>query len=444
MKRWLVGLLVLAALVVFVSPGIVGRLAERGMEEGLSQPAGPGAEFVVTQERFRRGWFSAAGRHRVEFADGLLHDLLAALAGEAPPGANPALVVETRVDHGLVPFTSLGREAGSLLPALARTESTLALDLGRGATQPLPAKLFTTLGVSGATSSRLELEPGALRERGGSLAWGDGEVTFGTDARGLELSWQGAVEEPRAVTDAGSAGATGLRYEGRAAKTVYGYSVGRVTLALDSLELEPAAGHPAIDLDTLRFDGKSEIGGERYAGQGTLVLERLAVPGLGPLDADVAARLAGVHAPGLGRLLALLETLAERDGQALGGDPWPALTGELRTLLSAGGVLEVERFGLTLPEGPLSATLELALPERPPGEAPLQWPSLLLALTGSADLELPVAVAERLLEIHPDAALLVATGMLVRRGEQYVLEARYAQGVVTVNGAPLPIPLPGR
>src|SRR5690606_18311050 len=115
---------------------------------------------------------TAAGRHRVELADGLLHDLLAGLAGDPPRGANPALVVETRVDHGLVPFTSLGRESGSLLPALARTESTLALDLGRGTAVPLPAKLFTTLGVSGATSSRLDLEPGSLEERGGSLAWG--------------------------------------------------------------------------------------------------------------------------------------------------------------------------------------------------------------------------------------------------------------------------------
>jgi hypothetical protein len=38
---------------------------------------------------------------------------------------------------------------------------------------------------------------------------------------------------------------------------------------------------------------------------------------------------------------------------------------------------------------------------------------------------------------------LVAMGVLKRDGEYYLLAAQYAQGLLNVNGAPMPVPMPG-
>jgi hypothetical protein len=45
--------------------------------------------------------------------------------------------------------------------------------------------------------------------------------------------------------------------------------------------------------------------------------------------------------------------------------------------------------------------------------------------------------------MNPQAGSLVAMGFLVKDGEDYVMAAEYAQGLVNVNGAPMPLPIPG-
>ena len=65
MKRWLVILLVVLAVVVLVSPGIVGRMAEKNLEENINwaETESGGLEFQT--ESFERGWFTSVGRYRV-------------------------------------------------------------------------------------------------------------------------------------------------------------------------------------------------------------------------------------------------------------------------------------------------------------------------------------------------------------------------------------------
>jgi hypothetical protein len=45
--------------------------------------------------------------------------------------------------------------------------------------------------------------------------------------------------------------------------------------------------------------------------------------------------------------------------------------------------------------------------------------------------------------MNPQAAALVAMGILLKDGDDYVMNAEYAQGLLSVNGAPMPIPMPG-
>ena len=39
--------------------------------------------------------------------------------------------------------------------------------------------------------------------------------------------------------------------------------------------------------------------------------------------------------------------------------------------------------------------------------------------------------------------MIVAMGFLVLQGDEYKMNLEYAQGLATVNGMPMPVPMPG-
>jgi uncharacterized protein YdgA (DUF945 family) len=44
---------------------------------------------------------------------------------------------------------------------------------------------------------------------------------------------------------------------------------------------------------------------------------------------------------------------------------------------------------------------------------------------------------------QPEVGAAVAMGVLVLDGDQYKMELEYAQGLATINGMPMPVPMPG-
>ena len=72
MKKSVIAVLLLAVLVVIVSPGIIGKLAEQSVDDSLNWAARQNGELVVTSQSFDRGWFSSEGQHRVELGAGQL------------------------------------------------------------------------------------------------------------------------------------------------------------------------------------------------------------------------------------------------------------------------------------------------------------------------------------------------------------------------------------
>ena len=58
MKKSVVAGLVLLALVVIISPGLMGYLAERSVDKQLEWAADDSQEIVISASGFDRGWFS--------------------------------------------------------------------------------------------------------------------------------------------------------------------------------------------------------------------------------------------------------------------------------------------------------------------------------------------------------------------------------------------------
>ena len=119
MKKSVIALILLAVIIIIISPAIVGKFAEESVGENLNWAAQESGELVVTSEGFDRGWFSSEGQHRVELGDGQVRAAMTTVAG-AGDEQFPVLLINTHIDHGLIAFTSMGREEGSLARAGTR------------------------------------------------------------------------------------------------------------------------------------------------------------------------------------------------------------------------------------------------------------------------------------------------------------------------------------
>ncbi|MGH8221786.1 MAG: DUF945 family protein [Woeseiaceae bacterium] len=428
-------LLVALALVVLVSPGIVGRIAERNFEEGVEWADSGSADLVVTTEKFDRGWFSSEGRHRISLRE---NELLAALYGD---GAAPSLVIDTRFDHGLVPVSSMTRDSGSLKPGLSRMVSTMHLDSADGRLIELPGRFYSETSLTGETTGRYLLEAGSRREDGLAAEWGGADLQYVADPASRMLAVKGEVQ-PWQFESGGDRGEFGrLSIDARQQQSGFGFNVGDLVLGLDSVAIGGADGTVA-GMGKLHVAADSAVEDARVRGRSELTVERLGVPGVGDIDLAMDITVSGLDAASLGRIaIAFREAQAAPDPELALSGMYPVIEDDLETLLQGGGELSFDRLDLTLPQGEVRSRLNLSLPE---SAGAFSWGSLLLGLKARADLDLPAALVELGRQIDPQAAALVDMGLLRLNGDVYEMRAEYASGLLTVNGAPLPLPLPGQ
>jgi uncharacterized protein YdgA (DUF945 family) len=443
MKRWVVVLLVLLAVVILVSPGIVGHLAERNLKNSISWAESESDDFLVTEEKFDRGWFTAEGRHRIQLQHGEVRSSIIKLSGVAAGDDIPALIVDTRIDHGLVPITSMSRKSGSLMPGLARTVSTLKLDPGDGNLVAIPGTLYSQVRLSGSTVSRYLLEAGSFEGDDVEIAWHGADLSMTADAARRRLRYDGTIDPVSLQTPDESVQLGLVTVEGDSRQTDYGFMVGAVSLSVDSLSIAPTAAGK-VSTGNIILDARTDLVEERVSGKTTLTVADLALPDFGDVDLAMDVSAHGLDARSLNAIVVELQKAQRADDpdRALAA-LYPHIEEDLRRLLSAGGELRIDRFDVTLPQGEVTTKLSFALPEAD-AAATFSWAALILALTASADLRMPAALIELARTANPESAALISMGILKKDGDSYIVNARYEKGLLTVNGAPMPIPLPGR
>lgn len=440
MKRWVVVLLVVLAVVVLVSPGIIGRLAERNLESNLEWAAQEAGDVTVTGGNFDRGWFTSEGTRRIEIRNEQLRSWIAGLADLPPGGAPPALIIATRLDHGLIPVTSMGRESGSLAPALASAVSSIELDPGNGERIAVPGEIVTRVGLSGSSTSRYRLEPGSFDDASRHVEWSGADVTLRTDPAEATLGFDATIE-PFVIESGGqSVSIGGMAIDGKQTATQYGFHVGSIDAVAESVTIEtPEAA--AGGFGRLSFEAATELVDDRVNGRSSLNISDVSAPGVGNVAFNLGLAFERIDAASLQPILTAVEQAqaSAAPDEALAAI-YPAIREDVRSLVAAGAELRVERFDLVLPQGTVSAKLRLALPET--DQSAFSWPAALLALNASADVSLPIAVVEMAQAANPQAGALIAMGILEQDGDAYRLHAEYAKGLLTVNGAPMPLPLP--
>jgi len=439
-NRWLVALLVILAVVILVSPGIVGRLAERSLDENIDWVASENPDVSIFTERFDRGWFTSEGRYRVVFRAGAFHDVAVLYGGNDGNTELPALIIDTRIDHGLVPVSSLSRESGSLMPGLANTVSTFQIDPGDGELISIPGKLFSNIGVSGTSKSRFVLEAGSVSKDDVSATWQGADLLVISNPSSGGISIAGSVQ-PFSITenleriDFGA-----IRVSVEEAQSDFGFSVGSIDLEMESLTAESANG--PFSMGAWSLTAKTSIDDARLNGTSTFSMKDLVVPSMGNVALAMDISMHSLDAESLGIIAAALREVQNEDNpEAALQAIYPQIEGDVQKLVSSGAEIHINQFDLRLPQGKLTTSLLLNFGKMD-DDAKFSWSSVLLAMTASMNMRIPIALYDLVKMMNPEAESLVAMGILKRSGDDYIMDVEYAQGLLNVNGAPMPIPMP--
>jgi uncharacterized protein YdgA (DUF945 family) len=230
-------------------------------------------------------------------------------------------------------------------------------------------------------------------------------------------------------------------FNGDSHYTDYGFMVGAIAFGIESMSLRGAAGEE-VTTGSVSIDASNDLVDDRVNGKTTVTIADFSIPGVGDVDAAIDVSANGLDARSLQAIITGFENAqATGDPDAAMAALYPQIEADLQTLLSAGAELRIDRFDVTLPQGEVTTRLSFKLPET--DAAPdFSWAALILALTASADLRIPVALMELAQAANPESAALIAMGILKKDGEAYIVNAQYEKGLLTVNGAPMPIPLP--
>ena len=435
MKKSVLALILLAVLIIIVSPGIVGKFAENTVGENLNWAAQESGELVVTSEGFDRGWFSSEGQHRVEIANGSLRTAMTTAAGGGIDTELPVLLINTHIDHGLIPVSSLSREEGSLAPGLGSAISTVAIEVGDGEQIDLPGAIYSKIGLTGDLDSHYVVEAGSKMVDGGEVTWQSSSINITSNPKAASIRFEGDVGAMTFGNNQQTVSIDGLNFVGQQAPSSYGFNVGSVELEVGTMTTD-AGGVPAGGLQGLSINASSSVDGSVAAAAMRMEMSGQTIPGFGDMSIIADIGFSGLDATALGAVTQKLDGL----GNALDPDRiMMAAQEEFKDLFAAGLGISVPQLDVDLPMGTIEMKMTIDVPQS--DRAAFEWSTLLLDTVASLDVRVPEALVQLASSMNPQTGAIIGMGYMKKEGDVYIMDADLKQGLLTINGAPIPIPL---
>jgi len=434
MKRWLVILLVLLAVLILISPGIVGRLAERNIEQNIewAEEDSPGVN--IETESFQRGWFTSEGRYRVVLEGGRFTEVSEQYRQATGNPELPSLVITTKLQHGPLP-------GGELSPGLASSISTFQVDPGNGELFDIPGALHSKVALNGTTTSQLLLEPGSFESEPARFEWQGTDLEIVSNPGTGSVAAAGVIKPWQITAEDSSISIEAVSLTTDMARTMYGFSVGTVDIQAGKLELQD--DETRFSIDKLTANADSALDGDRVDAHTNFALSAITVPAFGNVDFTLDFALDDIDAASLQAIRdAASDAQQAADPEAALANLYTVIEEDIQTLFSRGFAVHVNRLDVALPQGVVATKLDFNVPTMDQG-ATFDWSSVLLRSTANIDVRVPGAIYEMAAMVNAQAESLVAMGILMLDGDEYVMHAEYAQGLINVNGVPMPIPIPG-
>jgi len=436
LKKSFVALLLALSLIVLVSPGIVGRLAERSLDENLDWAASESRDLVITSQGFDRGWFSSAGQHRIEINEGELRDFLLAFADAPNPADMPALIIDTRLDHGLIPFSSIVREHGTLRPGLGSAVTTLRVEFDAGDALDLPGAIYSNVGITGELQSNYLVEPGSVDIEGVRFLWGKSDVLLTSNPRDGRIKIRAALAPLAIETREQSIAIGKVSLVADQVPSRFGFPVGNISASIASIDVGSLDG--STSLGPFDFATSASLAGDRLSGATRLRLENAPLDPFGAANIDVELRLENADGAAFGRIQRSLKTMPA----ALRPDAvMAAIEADAQQLLAAGLELRIAHLDVELPSGTIATRSNIVVGATDPKR--FTWVAALLAVDATLDVTLPEDVVDFITAWNNAATAAIGLGYLQKNGTVYEAHVEVSDGVLTINGAPLRIPLSG-
>lgn len=474
MRKAILFVSVVLLLLATLGPLATGIVAERQFQENLAllsaSPEATELGLVPLQEVYDRGWFTTVGRTRVVVVEGPILRLIRRYTGGGEFADEPAFVLANVIHHG--PLTGLVR------PGLARIESALFLDGLAPQPVEIPLLLETLVGLDGRTDMQLRMHDGDLRGAQRSATWqqAEGHVEFtnrgllggfGIGAAALAVGLQDralrvSLSAPRIDAD--------LEPPAAAAELPTGawrFTVAEATVSRSDATAGPDGAGTAADPPLLRVrDGRIAADARRADGKLDTTID-IGLPAvtdeLGKtISLTGTVRVDGLDAAALNELRAAASERTLRRSQLrfrLGalpdaGDPRTAAIDAdfarrtnpaLRALIAGGGDTEWD-LSVGTPHGDVGLRFALTMPpgDVAPGADPAAAAETALrASAATLNLRVPGAVADNTIAAYPPARqqfdALRGMGLVVRDGGDYVMNAVYEGGLLSLNGTPIPL-----
>jgi uncharacterized protein YdgA (DUF945 family) len=114
---------------------------------------------------------------------------------------------------------------------------------------------------------------------------------------------------------------------------------------------------------------------------------------------------------------------------------------DLQRLFARGLELQIDQLDLALSKGTIASKIRLVIGETDADR--FTWPAVLLALDADVSINMPAELVEYLTTTDPQMHAAIAGGFLRKNGDVYEMQAAFKKGLLTVNGAPMPLPIPG-
>ncbi len=431
MKRVTLTLASVALVAAFVLPAALGMLAERRHAEILAELIGQPDAADIRLVSYQRGWFSSRARYRVR----VVRDQEQSDSGER----RTELIIDSQISHGPL---LLSGETKRLTPVLARVHSTLALDT-EDEQWRLPGVFETHIGLGRAGDLKYYSEPVNKETPGGQmLTWEGGEVVLLFDASENRLVIKGQIGRFRLAAGPEQNFIAGpMRFDSTLSRSPGRPWTGTTSVYIDEIaQTRPAApGVFLADVSVLTFFDAGDDGysfGVRAGSESVRTGDRHGG------NAVVDFRVAGLDADALRVSVASLRERAVSSTSGTWTIDAQAALAELKPLLRRGAVVELEEVTFPTPHGNVTARMNFELK---PQDDTVEYPNMIAALDAGLSLRLPRTLTDWAVEQDsPNSDVLrklIDYGLLKSAGDYYSIAATYASGVLTVNGASLPVPL---
>lgn len=435
MSKLLKIVIVLALLVFVLAPGVTGFLVESSIEKAESGygQAIENAPFNIVGSDFKRGWFSSDQTLEVNVTDETILAVLHGLGGRLDLDETPTLVIETTATHGVIPLASPAR--GGLRPAVAQTESTFVLKYPDASSVTLPIRIYSSLGTG--QWARLiadTVEVGDAQDPT-YVNWDGADVsaTFGDTSK-----YEGTVGTVNARTPEMSLSTTPVSVKGNFRKTQYEFDESESEIAFDEFKLTVPGpeNNVSMVLNDLKAFGSLELDGDRVVIASNMTTGIIDNPVMPVKKTTISAKY-NFDAASMSTIMAKANSSTSED--SLSQADTEALMAAFDTLITKGGNVTMDTMEIAFDEGTMSMTLDINLP--PGSTSPLE---AFANGTAAGNLVIPDAVVAALSAVRPELesglAMASMMGFVEQKNGAYQAELVYENGVMLLNGLPVPLP----